>query len=83
MTLDVTLVLVRASSPCETTTTTTRTLLVREDVIQNEAHDDDREPPTIAGDVVSGLEGYWGLGGDCMSLAIDNMAAVDSTIKLF
>ena len=37
--------------------------------------------PTIAGDVVSGLEGYWGLWGDCGSLAIDDMAVVDATIK--
>ena len=42
--------------------------------------------PTIAGDVLgSGLEGYWGLGDSCWSLAIDNidicMAIVDTTIK--
>ena len=39
--------------------------------------------PTIAGDVVSGLEGYWGLRGNCRSLAINDMAVVDTTIKFF
>ena len=29
--------------------------------------------PTIAGDVVSGLEGYWGLEDSSRSLAIDDM----------
>ena len=60
MSLDV--MLVHALSPGKTTTMTTRTLLAREDVIQNDAHDGEC-------DAVSGLEGYWGLGGNCRSLA--------------
>ena len=35
--------------------------------------------PANAGDVVGGLEGYWGLGDNSMSLAIDDMAVVDAS----
>ena len=37
--------------------------------------------PANADDAVGGLEGYWGLGDNSMSLAIDDMAVVDATIK--
>ncbi len=36
--------------------------------------------PTIAGDVVSGLEGYWGLVDNGSSLVMDDIAVVDATI---
>ena len=35
--------------------------------------------PANAGDVVGRLEGYWGLGDNSMSLAINDMAVVDAS----